>query len=230
MYGKLISLLLSMALSALAQDVKPDFSGTWELNEPSSLFGPAWERDQIDHKGPVLQITPQLPHQGDILITTAYVIDGKDQKRTFTGGEITRNARWEGRTLVIDTKTILHGVEKATHQTMDLSDDGKIMTRTIHFSGSEKKLDEKLIFDKVPSIGAVRMGQSIAVVKNAWGNPDKVIEMGPKTVFVYTQKQSDRRGGLFYLTETELIFIDGKLSDIRSKLVPRRSDRHPVDR
>ena len=187
MHRKLISLLLLLPFSELAQDTKPNFSGTWK----SRAFFPATETDWLDHKESVVTIMTKVGIQ-DVIYPETYTIDGRGS---------TNNAHWEGRTLVLDGKVRVHGVRRGAHVTLSLSEDGKVMTKTVHFL-TEKRLDEQQVFDKISDhVGPIgfRMGESIADVEKDWGTPDKVVEVGNKTVLYYKN--------------LEIIFVDGKVVD-----------------
>jgi hypothetical protein len=150
---KLIISLLLLAFAAFADDAKPNFSGTWKLNAGKSDFGPMpppdSRTDTIDHKDPVVKESVAMSTgQGDMQWDITYTTDGKDSKNTVMGSEMTSNAHWEGKTLVVDSKATFDGNDMTIHGTMVLSDDGKTLTRQAHITGPMGEGDQKLLFDK----------------------------------------------------------------------------------
>ncbi|HTP86464.1 MAG TPA: hypothetical protein VMJ34_05945 [Bryobacteraceae bacterium] len=151
---KLIISLLLLAFAAFAaDDVKPNFSGTWKLNAEKSDFGPMpgpdSRTDTIDHKEPVVKESVAMSSsQGDMNWDLTYTTDGKESKNTVMGSEMTSTAKWDGNTLVVDSKANFGGSDMTIHGTMVLSDDGKTLTRQAHFSGPMGEGDQKLVFDK----------------------------------------------------------------------------------
>ena len=150
---KLIVSLLLLAFAAFADDAKPNLSGTWKLNAAKSDFGPMpspdSRTDTIDHKDPVVKESVSMSSgQGDLQWDLTYTTDGKDSKNTIMGSEMTSNAHWEGRTLVVDSKANFGGNDMTIHGTMVLSDDGKTLTRQAHIAGPMGEGDQKLVFDK----------------------------------------------------------------------------------
>jgi hypothetical protein len=150
---KLIVPLLLLAFAAFAEDAKPNFSGTWKLNVGKSDFGqmppPDSRTDTIDHKDPVVkESTSMSTGQGDMQWDITYTTDGKDSKNTVMGSEMTSNAHWEGRTLVVDSKANFGGNDMTIHGTVVLSDDGKTLTRQAHIVGPMGEGDQKMVFDK----------------------------------------------------------------------------------
>jgi len=149
MTRRLIVSALLLALSAFAQDAKPNFSGKWKLNAAKSDFGPMpaadSRTDTITHKEPVLK---ESVDAGEFQFEATYTTDGKESKNTMMGGETTSKAHWDGSTLVIDTKANFNGSEMVIHSTMTLSADGKGLTRKVHLSGPMGEGDQTLVFDK----------------------------------------------------------------------------------
>ena len=150
---KLIISLLLLAFAAFADDAKPNFSGTWKLNAGKSDFGPMpppdSRTDTVDHKDPVVkESTAMSTGQGDMNWDVTYTTDGKDSKNTIMGSEMTSNAHWDGKTLVVDSKVNFNGSDMVIHGTMVLSDDGKTLTRQAHMSGPMGEGDQKLVFEK----------------------------------------------------------------------------------
>lgn len=150
---KLIISLLLLAFAAFAQDAKPNLSGTWKLNTAKSDFGPMPPPDSrtdiIDHKDPVLKESVAMSSsQGDMKMDLTYTTDGKESKNTVMDNDVTSNAHWDGKTLVVDSKANFGGNDITIHETRVLSDDGKTLTRQAHITSPQGEGDQKLVFDK----------------------------------------------------------------------------------
>jgi len=149
---KLILFALLIAFAALADDAKPNFSGTWKLNLTKSQLGPMApdsRTDVIDHKDPAIrESVNSSSSQGDFQMETAYTTDGKEAKNTIMGSDFTTKAHWEGNALIVDTKGTTDNGDVTIHGKYELSDDGKTLTKSDHISGGFGEADEKLVFDK----------------------------------------------------------------------------------
>jgi hypothetical protein len=145
---RLIASILLLAFPVLAQEAKPDFSGTWTLNAAKSDFGPMPPADSrtdiITHKEPVLK---ESVNAGDQQWEATYTTDGKESKNTLMGYEMTSTAHWEATALVIESKLDFGGAAIIMHGTVTLSADGKVLTKKTHISGMMEG-DQTLVFDK----------------------------------------------------------------------------------
>ena len=131
-------------------ELRPDFSGVWELNFVKSIMrGPAAKRILmiLDHK------EPRLVQQ--ILVTVA---GGKQQQMTFNleigadtanlmGGGMARNhASWQGKELVIESRVNIAGREAYYKDHWSLSEDGQTLTmehRDDDLDGQTAVLDKR---------------------------------------------------------------------------------------
>jgi len=140
---------LSICLAALAwpQPPRPNFTGTWKLNVAASTHPPTSEVDRIDHRDPVIIITPT--GRGDASRSIEDRTDGEELRdKVVTSGRI-RAAHWEGNQLVLETKTPNYGgMNGLCREVMSLSEDGKVMRREIHDGGGNQPW-QILVFDKV---------------------------------------------------------------------------------
>lgn len=94
----------------------------------------------------MVTITTKIGRQ-DVIYPEIFTTDGTAQHYMHGQTEITRNARWEGRTLVLDLRTKVNGVERGRRETLSLSEDGKVMTKTVHFFGPEPRFsDDQPVF------------------------------------------------------------------------------------
>jgi hypothetical protein len=201
---RFLCVICVVALPTVAQDAKPDFTGTW-LYEPSP-FARDRELDRIDHREPDFKISEKVG-RADVIVTFAFRTDGQELEQNHGENGVVRTAHWDGKTVVLDTKWTRDGAVTTTkHEELSLSEDGKIMTKVVRFSGARSKPDQKIELRKISNgFSGIKMGDSEAVVRHEWGEPDTVEERGKETVFVYIRQQS------------EVIFTEGKLSDIRHR-------------
>ncbi len=159
--------------------------------------------DLIDHKEAVLMITPMVGRM-DVVSSYAYRIDGKNSPEKSGDEEVTRNAHWEGNTLVLETRIARHGVERLQREAMSLSADGTVLTKVVHLSGSDIRSDETLVFHKVSnrsSLKTISMGQTVDEVTATMGAPDSVVNLGTKKIYVYQ--------------DMKVTFRDGRVSDVQ---------------
>ncbi len=230
---KLISFLLVCAVTVLAQNAKPhsttaaqpphpDFSGTWKLNMSLSHFsngpGPHFgilpqhrETDVIDYEEPVMAISPQID-RWDVIYTLFCRTDGKGPQGPYADRQQRCDAHWEGATFVYDTgsKSLTRAAE---HTLLELSPDGKTLSKHVHLTWQDGSEDRLFVFDKASDArGGIVMGDTIERVKHQWGEPEKIIEEGRQTILIY--------GGV------DQVFIDGKMVDGAGGT--RIGDRPPV--
>ncbi len=159
--------------------------------------------DFIDHKEAVLVITPMVGRV-DVVPSYTYRIDGKNSPEKGGDEEVTRNAHWEGNTLVLETRMTRHGVERLQRDAMSLSADGTVLTKVVHLSGGDMRSDETLVFHKVSkrsSLQTISMGQTVDEVTATMGAPDSVVNLGSKAIYVYQ--------------DMKVTFKDGKVSDVQ---------------
>ena len=201
----IILLTLALASAAMAQELKPNFSGTWKF-EPSP-FAHDREVDKITHNEPDFAITEQVG-RADVLYTLTFRTNGQPPKDPQNLSAIERTAHWEGKTLVIHCKFLRSTDGSEKREELSLSDDGKTMTKRVHFTGAKTRPDQRVDLKKVASgTGEIAAGNSEDVVRYQRGDPDSVERDGNKTTFVY------ERGYDAYL----IIFVDGKMTEERSR-------------
>jgi hypothetical protein len=198
-------LLLVLASAATAQEEKPNFSGTWKF-EPSP-FAHDREVDKITHNDPDFAITEQVG-RADVLYTLTFRTDGQPPKDPQKLSAIERTAHWEGKTLVINCSFLRSTDGSEKREEFSLSDDGKTMTKRVHFTGARPRPDQRVELKKVASgTGEIAAGNSEDVVRYQRGEPDSVERDENKTTFVY------ERGYDAYL----IVFVDGKMTEERSR-------------
>jgi hypothetical protein len=151
-------ILLACLLCPLAgAAVKPDFSGTWKLNNDKSTRDGTPDRVyicEIHQKGDTITVSTKAtpapgvaPVDGTFTANNKLVVD-----KSFPNYHYTQ-AGWEGATLVInivdkesrkDTAKLLGGVRES----WVLSADGKVLTKFRQNNDGHKLTDQKYTFDK----------------------------------------------------------------------------------
>ena len=131
----------------------PNFSGTWKLNASKSDFGPAPAPTSmtrtISHEEPKLKVaTKQSTDNGDFETEFNYTTDGKECSNEIRGNPIKSVLKWDGDTLVINSKSKFNDNEMTIEDKWTLSPDGKSMTLVRHFASSMGEMDQKLVLEK----------------------------------------------------------------------------------
>ena len=150
-------ILVLAAVSALAQDAKPNFSGTWNMDLSKSDFGPVPAPDSlvavIEHKEPSVKITTtQKGQQGEIVNERILTTDGKENtnKMRMMGGEqeIKSTSKWNGKKLTTAFKLDVQGAPVEFNDAWELSDDGKVMTIVRDIKTPQGDFTTKTVFSK----------------------------------------------------------------------------------
>ena len=148
------AILAVLALAALPALAKPNFSGDWKLNTSKSTFGQMPAPDSMTHKithdDPKLStVTKQSGQMGEFEMHASYTTDGKESTNEGFQGSTTKSvAKWDGDTLVIDSKGQFGDNEFTMTQKWTLSADGKTLTVVQVFKSAMGEGEAKLIFDK----------------------------------------------------------------------------------
>jgi len=142
---------------ALAAVPKPDFSGTWKLNnDKSTRDGPA---DRIylneirqDSKSVTVTTKVESAPPG-VPLDGTFLTDGKERVDTKSGHLHSTQVVWEGTTLVfmIVDKEGRKKTSKPTNairESWTLSPDGKVLTKFRQTAGGGKMVEQKYVFDK----------------------------------------------------------------------------------
>ena len=148
--GIVAALTLMTVLPALAA---PNFTGEWKLNVAKSDFGqmpaPNSRVDKITHEGVNLAVvSKQSREQGDFTSESKYTTDGKECTNEIRGNPFTSTLKWEGDTLVVNTKGKFRDNEFTVLSKWNLSEGGKILTLDQHFSSSMGEGDSKIVLEK----------------------------------------------------------------------------------
>jgi hypothetical protein len=149
---RLVTLALIAAAASFA--AVPDFSGSWKMNASKSDFAqfpaPSSMTAKVTHAEPKLTFeTKMSSDMGDLDFTANYTTDGKECVNPGFGGSETKSvAKWDGQTLLIDTKGSFGDNEYTMKDKWTLSEDGKILTVLRRFSGANGDMDQRLVFEK----------------------------------------------------------------------------------
>jgi hypothetical protein len=154
---KRLQLLAAMGLlcGLAAAQPKPDFSGTWKLNnDRSTPRGPAdrvYLNTITEGKG-TISVTTKAEGVHDILDGTL-PINGKNHIEKVSNGYRLTKASWEGATLVLeiadkDSKKDTAKYSLYIRESWQLSPDGTVLTRFRRTAEGGKVNDQKFVFDK----------------------------------------------------------------------------------
>jgi hypothetical protein len=149
----LISLAI-MALAALPALAKPDFTGNWKLNTSKSTFGEMPAPDsmtyKITHADPKLTTaTKQSGQMGEFEMQASYTTDGKEVTNQGFGGSPTKSVvKWDGDTLLIETKGQFGDNDFTMIQKWTLAADGKTLNVAQTFKSAMGEGEQKMVFDK----------------------------------------------------------------------------------
>lgn len=138
--------------TALAQK-KPNFSGEWNINLEKSDFGswpaPSKYERKIDHEEPNLHtVTTQVGQRGEFTSEMKYTTDGQECTNTIRDFVIKSTAKWDGNTLVIESKGDMQGNEFTWTEKWNLSEEGKTLTIDSHMVSSKGEADLKVVLEK----------------------------------------------------------------------------------
>ncbi len=148
-----IALISTLTFSATVALAKPNFSGDWKMNPAKSDFGslpaPTSIVQKITHNEPNLKVvTTQVGEMGEFTIEYSYSTDGKECVNNFRGTERKSTLKWDGDTLVIESKMDLQGNALSISEKWSLSDDGKTLTVARHMAGPQGEMDLKTVMEK----------------------------------------------------------------------------------
>lgn len=152
----------------------------------------------MEHTEPVIVITPQVG-RADFVRSVEYRTDGESVRdRKAVSGKVT-SAHWEGRNLVMETKTPGYGgVHALKREVMYLSGDGKKLYRDV-YDGPGDRPGQRLVFEKICKYsGYLPRDGGEAGVRKVLGDPLRVEKQENGTHMVYD--------------EAEVVLVDGRIS------------------
>ena len=142
-----------LACLAVAQD-KPSFSGKWVMNSSKSEFGafpgPDSRTDDIDHKEPKIKVMSATKgQQGERTTERNYTTDGEENTNAgFGGNPMKSKTRWEGKTLVTETKLKFQDNDVEIKDVWELLEEGKVLVIKRDLKSSQGEISQKVHFDK----------------------------------------------------------------------------------
>jgi len=150
-FGMLALALLSGATSQVT--AKPNFSGEWKLNSAKSSFAPLPAPDKMvrkisQHEDRLKIKTTQVGQQREIVTELSYTTDGAECKNVIRGQEFTGTARWEGDTLLIESKREMQGMAIVQTESWSLSTDGLTLTIANHVQTPQGAFDITIVLEK----------------------------------------------------------------------------------
>ena len=151
---RFLVVLAILTLAALPALAKPNFTGDWKLNTSKSTFGEMPAPDsmtyKITHADPKLSTAvKQSGQMGEFEMQASYTTDGKECSNQGFGGSTAKSVvKWDGDTLVIETKGQFGDNEFTMTQKWTLSADGKTLNIVQTFKSAMGEGEQKLVFDK----------------------------------------------------------------------------------
>jgi hypothetical protein len=142
-----------MLLSCAGPPVKPDFSGEWKLNAAKSHLGtlPSAHSmtQKVNHKDPQLQLAvTEAAGRFSFSSNFSYTTDGKECINMIRNMEIKSALKWDGETLVIQSKMIIEANPVVSIEKWTLSEDGKMLTVNRQLSGPQREEETTLVLEK----------------------------------------------------------------------------------
>jgi hypothetical protein len=140
---------LSVALAA----APPDLSGNWKGNVAKSDFGPfpapTSMTTKVEHKEPNLKSATTLSgDQGEMTMERTITTDGTETSYQYGPMNMKSKAKWEGATLVVDSKGSSDMGEFTMKEKWVLSEDGKTLNVDLTWSGAQGDVAQKLVYEK----------------------------------------------------------------------------------
>jgi hypothetical protein len=144
---------LALALAALPCLAKPNLTGDWKLNVSKSEFGqmpaPSSRTDKITHEDPKLTLAVKSSSErGDFEYQMKYMTDGSESVNEMRGNPVKSVAKWDGDTLLIESKSSFNGNDFTMSDKWSVSADGKILTVKRHMASSMGEGDVTYVFEK----------------------------------------------------------------------------------
>ena len=85
---------------------------------------------------------------GEFTVEYAYSTDGKECLNKFRGMDRKSTLKWDGDTLVIESKMEIQGNAVSLLEKWSLSEDGKTLTINRHFASNMGEMDQKVVMEK----------------------------------------------------------------------------------
>lgn len=145
-------LVSAIALTAsLAAQAHPKFAGEWVMVADKSDFGPlpkptSMTRTITETGATVKIVTVQQGANGETTINTTFSTDGKPQKNTVQGNEMTTTGKWDGAAMAFSSSMDMNGASISISDRYSLSADGKTLTVARVFSTPQGSANATIVF------------------------------------------------------------------------------------
>lgn len=148
-----LAIFAFLALAALPAFAKPNFTGDWKVNASKSDFGPMPPPEsvtyKVKHDDPKMTVDTKQSGGFDFEQHLNYTTDGKEcTNEGFQGSTTKSTVKWDGDTMLIETKAQFGDNEFTISQKWTLSADGKTLTVAQAFKSTQGEFASKLVFDK----------------------------------------------------------------------------------
>lgn len=146
-------LLVLIALTAMAADQKPNFSGSWKLIVSKSDFGaapsPQAMLTRIEHKEPEILVRSKVTSpQGEYNSEYHYTTDSRENTNTVRGSEIKSRVNWEGSALKVAAHAVSAGAQVEFADEWTLSPDRKTLTMTRTIFAPQGRVQQRYVYEK----------------------------------------------------------------------------------
>jgi hypothetical protein len=160
-----VVLVIAGAMSYVPQIVsaqaKPNFAGTWTMNMDKSDLGqmpkPKSQTETITQTADAITIAIAADRDmGKMNYRFSAKFDGSETPFPADAFPpespfkiVSTKAEWQGTALVITQKTSFQDATGTLKTTYTLSEDGKVLTSSMHISFGDAEFDTKSVYDKV---------------------------------------------------------------------------------
>lgn len=143
-----------LAASLVFAQTKPNLSGTWKQDNAKSIFGglpaPISVTDIITHHEPNIHLTQTVvgPQGDSITSEHDYANDGREQPGKSRNYTEKNTVKWEGNSLVFESKRDYSGRDVLIRERWTLSPDGNTLTKERITTGAKGEVRQVFVFEK----------------------------------------------------------------------------------
>lgn len=156
------ALLVLWSASALAQEApRPDFSGNWRLDKGKSRLSAPAPDDAVfyvDHSPGWFGIVRAHITDGEAdMVLFRAATDGDERVEKWKDGNVVHRCRWEGGTLVLESRNRRRGQKSLAVAKLSLSSEGGTLTLEETLTGSGGKRENTWVLNREapPALGDV---------------------------------------------------------------------------
>lgn len=151
-----VALVASLAVSTSAAGAaqKPDFSGSWKMDPRRSRFGrmttPEAMTLRVEHHDPQLEQTTVMMAAGgaEDVSRMLFHTEGIETSNTFQGMKVRSTARWDGQTLVLESRPPSGGKEVVFRSRWRISADRSVLTMEVKMIGGTEDAGQEIVFTR----------------------------------------------------------------------------------